>query len=318
VKSFLLRCALFLALLAGVLWLLTRITDADLRRRKTGRLKAWNEMAAGMLNADLLIMGSSHARVQVNPKLLAPLFPQWRIYNAGMDGYTFPVQLARYQFYRRFNKTPQVLLLCLDYMEFGKSEFRIDPIQFLPYASDSSVLRALLDMGVSWPRVCIPFLKYRGEANVVLAALVAGASLPGERNVSSGPDGFMPVQEHWSEEAFLRDTMQEHYRVLFDSGIWHSFQHFRQQCRDEGITLVTVFTPHHSRFRTKMKDGEAYRNWLRRMLEPQTPFIDFSEAPFCADTSLFYNPTHLNAKGTEVFTRALADSLRRRGLAAAH
>lgn len=271
-------------------------------------------MAAGKVNADLLIMGSSHAHVNVNPQDLAGVFPGWRIYNAGIDGYTFPVQLAQYRFYRRTNKAPRAILLCLDYMEFDRSAFRIDHFQFLPFTNDSSVRHALLAMHVAWPRVMIPFLKYRGEASTMMDALRPGASFPGESKMSLRPDGFMPVNESWQEEQFLSDTVRDHHRVLFDSSIWQAFQGFRQDCQKERITLITVFTPHYSLLVHKILEATEYRNWLRNHLEPATPFIDFSTAPFCADTALFYNATHLNAKGAEIFSRALADSLRKRGL----
>ncbi|MBS1629106.1 MAG: hypothetical protein JST27_03515 [Bacteroidetes bacterium] len=312
-KTFLMRCVCFLALALATLWLLTAFTDSRLHNRDKGRFKVWNEIANGKINADLLIMGSSHAHVQVNPKLLQPLFPGGNIFNAGMDGYTFPVQLARYHFYRRHNKKPRCILLCVDYLEFGNSEFKIDRIQFLPYTYDTSIRNALSIMGVSWPRVYLPFLKYRGESQALIAGISPTLSLAGDQDFSQS-NGFMPVNSHWSETAFQQDTTRETHQILFEPRFWLSFEELRRQCLQEHIQLITVFTPHHSRFVQKIPGATAYRNWLRSQLEPQTPFIDFSNAAFCADTSLFYNPSHLNEKGANTFSLALADSLRNRGI----
>ncbi len=308
-KSFLLRCALFLALLAGLLWMLTYITDSDLHRRQTGPFQTWNEAASGQLNADILILGSSHAHVQIDPAGLQHIWPGLKIYNAGIDGYTWPVHLAWYRFYRRFNKQPQVIILNVDYQEFSKSALRINPLQFLPFTNDSSVRRALHEMDMPWPRVQVPFLKYRGEANALLAALRPSQPLPGEYSKCAHADGFMPVEAHWDEALFLQNPQPDEAKINLDSSVWHSFLHFKKACFQKGIQLITVFTPHYSRISALIPEGPAYRAWLRHNIEPEALFVDCASQPYSNDTAFFYNSNHLNARGAAAFTQAFADSL---------
>jgi len=43
--------------------------------------------------------------------------------------------------------------------------------------------------------------------------------------------------------------------------------------------------------------------------ESGIPFWDFSTATFCEDRNYFYNSQHLNARGVDLFTPMIADSI---------
>ena len=311
-KSFLLRLMLFTALIGGLLTALTRFTDKRLRARNEGQMKVWHQAEAGMINADVLVIGNSHAHVQVNPRLLQAAFPGKRIYNLGLEGYTFDLQLARYKFYRRYNKALEAVIFCVDYFQFNKSKWAVDKPQFLPYMYDSAVSKALLSIGVSRTKTLLPFLKYRGEANAVMAAITGASPLPEDAYDRRGWDGFEPMPYHWNEKAFNADTARANLTPVVDSAVWHSFEGWLRECALQHINVFVVFTPHHRRYVAKVIDEAGYKLWLRNQLAEHISFIDFSNAPFCADTTLFYNGTHLNEKGADIFSAALADSLRQK------
>ncbi len=311
-KSFLLSLLLFAMLIVGLLSALTRFTDVRLRARNSGRMKVWHQIEAGRINADVLVVGNSHAHVQVNPRLLQGAFPGKRIYNLGLEGYTFDLQLARYRFYRRYNKAPQAIIFCADYFQFNKSKWAVDKPQFLPYMYDIAVRKALLSIGVSKTKAIIPFLKYRGEANAVMAAITGSSPLPEDAYDRHGWDGYEPMAFHWNESAFNADTTRANLTPVVDSAVWHSFLAFLNECRTQGTKVYVVFTPHHLRYVAKLYGGTAYKSWLTQGLAGRIPFIDFSGALFCGDTALFYNGTHLNEKGADIFSAALVDSLRQK------
>ncbi len=224
-KSFLVRLLLFATLLIGLQSALTRFTDTRLRARNSGRMKVWHEIEAGKINADVLIIGNSHAHVQVNPRLLQAAFPGKHIYNLGLEGYTFDLQLARYRFYLHHNKAPEAIIFCADYFQFNRSKWAVDKPQFLPYMYDSAVSHALLHIGVSKTKTLIPFLKYRGEANAVMAAITGASPLPEDAYDRRGWDGYEPMAYHWNEQAFKADTARANLTPIVDSAVWHSFRH---------------------------------------------------------------------------------------------
>lgn len=311
-KRFLLRFLLFAAVIVGMLSALAYFTDVRLRKRNHGRMKVWHQIEAGAINADVLIIGNSHAHVQINPRLLHAAFPGKRIYNLGLEGYTFDMQLARYRFYRRYNKQPETIIFCADYFQFNKSRWEVDKPQFLPYMYDTAIASALHCIGVSRTKQFIPFLKYRGESKAVIAAITGASPLPEDEHDRRGWDGYEPMALHWNETAFRADTLPAHFTPAVDSSVWHSFQSFLTDAVHSRTKVVVVFTPHQTRFTRQMRNADDYRTWLRAQTSATAPFIDFSGAAFCADTAFFYNGTHLNEKGADIFSAALADSLRQK------
>lgn len=275
-------------------------------------MKVWHQIEQGAINADVLILGNSHAHVQVNPSLLTEAFPGKLIYNFGLEGYGFDMQLTRYQFYRRFNKAPQAIIVCADFIEFSRSKWEINRTQFLPYAYDRHIRTALEEIGAGKLRMRIPILKYWGDGNALIAAVTGKTPLSGDNLERRGWSGFEPMAVHWNEKAFVEDTLRRKLVPNIDPEIMQLFLHFHDECIKSGIAVYVVFTPHQRRFTSDLPNAAAYKTQLRKCIAARTPFIDFCYAPFCNDTALFYNGTHLNAKGADVFSALLADSLRKR------
>jgi hypothetical protein len=314
VKRFLLHFAAFLLLLLGILGTITWLTDMRLRGWNKGRMRVWNEVASGKVNADVLVLGGSNAHVAVNPQILDSVLVPEKAYNMGLEGYGFDMQVARYRFYRQHNKPPGIILLCVNYFEFERSLWNIDRGQFLPYCYDTSIRAALYELGVSRIKLSIPIFKYLGEANLVTAALLGQAPLPQDEPRLTVA-GYLPALQHWNQAEFRRNSLKpELFRPRADSAVFNSFLHFLDECKAEGIAAYVVFTPHNHHYIALARGSTEYRQWLKAAVADRAPFIDVSELPLWKDTGLFYNGTHLNSRGADLFTSMIADSLRAYGI----
>lgn len=273
-------------------------------------MHVWHEIGAGGVNADVLILGGSNAHVGINPQILDRAFPGSKTYNLGLEGYAFDVQLSRYRFYLHHNTQPKLVILCSNYFEFERSQWSIDRGQFLPYCYDSTIRNALQELGVNRLKLSLPFLKYQGEANLVMAALGNKPPLPkDEEGVSES--GYLPALLHWNEQTFERNARNpELFTPRADATVFHSFLNFLNECKAKGVTVVVAFTPHNTRYTSLVKGESVYRNMLKKAIDHKAQMIDFTGIPFWNDTALFYNGTHLNSQGADLFTRLLADSLR--------
>lgn len=309
---FLVRLALFVALIVGVLWALTTVIDARLRRVSTGRMQSWRQMRSGCINADVLISGNSHARVQIDPSVIEAAFPGRRCYNLGIEGYGFDTEVSRYDFYRRYNRRPRLLIQCADYAVFTASRWKADRIQFLPYIDDAALRENLHRIGFPKWKLSLPFLKYFGEPGAALAALTGRTPLQDD-NTGQKANGFSPVDRYWSDADF-REALRRHAfpAAKIEAGSRSLFEALARRCRAEDVKLIVVFTPHQQRFCEQIADAAAgYRSKVAAMVvDNGATFIDFSNLPLCQDTSFFYNGSHLNRKGAAIFSAALADSLR--------
>lgn len=300
----------FSLLLLGVLAIITWITDKRLQAWDKGRMRVWHEAASGQVNADVLILGGSNAHVAVNPQILDTALPGWKAYNMGFEGYAFDMQLARYRFYRQHNKAPKLILLCVNYFEFERSLWNIDRGQFLPYIYERNVRAALRGLGVNPIKLAIPIFKYLGEANLVSAALLRQAPLPKDEPRLT-VNGYVPALQHWDETEFRRNACRpELFSPRADSAVFRSFLHFLSECKEERIPVYVVFTPHNHRYIALAQGATEYRQLLKEAVADWAPFIDVSELPYWQDTTFFYNGTHLNCRGADLFTSMLADSLK--------
>jgi hypothetical protein len=313
-KRFLFHFAAFCVPFVAALSLIGRYTDSRLRAHDKGRMHAWHEIAAGGVDADIIALGGSNVRMGVDPKVMDSAFPGWKTYNLGLEGYAFDIQLARYRLYMHHNKQPKIIVLGISYFEFERSQWYIDHGQFLPYCYDSSIRNALRHIGVSWLKTDVLPFRYRGEANMVIAALQHKSPLPqdeNEREAGQAQQGYVPAAQHWNEAEFIRNARNpELFAPITDSNVFHVFQQFLDQCRNAGIIVFIAFTPHHSRYTALVKNAAAYRNMIRMAIADKAPMFDPTNLRDWSDTSFFYNSTHLNGKGAAHFSRLLADSLR--------
>lgn len=294
-----------------MLWALTTAIDARLRRVSTGRMQSWRQMRSGRINADILINGNSHARVQVDPSVIEAAFPGQRCYNLGIEGYGFDMEVARYGFYRRYNSKPRLLIQCADYAVFTASHWKADRVQFLPYIDDTALRKNLQRIGFPKWKLRLPFLKYFGEPGAALAALTDRTPLQGD-DMGQRANGFSPVDQYWSDAEFQEALRRRAFPVAsIEVESRDLFEALARQCRTEDVKLIVVFTPHHQRFCEQIIDAVAYRSRVAAMAAGDgATFIDFSNLPLCQDTSFFYNGSHMNRKGAAIFSAALADSLR--------
>src|SRR5690606_7084295 len=93
--------------------LLAMIVDKGLQKTEAENYAEWNAIKDGGINADLLILGSSRAWVHVAPFILDTAL-HLNSFNLGLDGHHFETQVARYDFYKEFNRRPQYIVHCID------------------------------------------------------------------------------------------------------------------------------------------------------------------------------------------------------------
>ncbi len=92
----------------------------------------------------------------------------------------------------------------------------------------------------------------------------------------------------------------------------HLFEVFIQECKDNNIKLVVVFSPFYIEGQKIEVNFDIIMQFYRELMKKHNiPFYDYSKIPINYSTEYFYNMMHLNKKGSEIFTRQLASDLKR-------
>jgi len=309
-KKFLLDFVGFLVICTVLLMAISYATDQGFKNGNNPDYAVWNGMDRGTINADVLIQGNSHARVQIDPLVIDSAIGS-NSFNIAADGIGFDVQYARYLLYKKHNRKPKMIIQCSDYVFLGPSDHLYDEEQYLPYLNDENLMDAVTKIDV--PLYCkyAPFLKWQNQPKAILSGLRSFLKKP-KPNRTERDKGFAPKDFDWqtTNVADFR-KMYPHYVPDFDRQLYLQFETFLQSCKQDSIKVLMVMPPTYTSFQKTILLRNGYLGLLKQTATKyQAIFLDFSEDTICNNKAFFYNYTHLNRTGAVVFSQKLAARLK--------
>lgn len=247
---------------------------------------------------DLLINGSSRAWVQYSPYILDSLLGV-NSYNLGIDGSGINRQMVKYDRFVVRHGYPKYLIQNIDFFTMNTSR-GYEREQYYPYFFIDRELVELTDRyeNYPWAYKNIPLYRYIGFNEIVLKHLKNQDKLyKGYRGSTSQYDGTM----------LKTLTIVE---GCCDSTIVVEFKKFLTQLSTNGTKILFVYAPIYHEVIEKCSDREVIYNMYDSIAsEFGIPILDYNDIPMCYDTTYFYNATHLNKIGAELFTTKLAHDI---------
>lgn len=309
-KKFLLRISLFLSLFSGVYLIVFYCIHEGLRKSQYLDYTEWNAIYDGSINADWVIMGSSRAWKQVDPRIVDSTF-QLNSYNLGIDGYHVPMQLTKFQIYQEHNSDPQKMIYIVDHFSLDKRTDLFNKDQFLPYLNDPVLASRLSEYeGFNWEHFHLPYYQYSGSKEICLAGFMEFFGI--KKFAADKFKGYQPQYKVWEvdfDQEREENPNGKSAKVL--PHVVNEFDLFIRGLAEQNIEVVLVYSPDQIDFQSYITNRDSVISIYRNLaLKHNIPFIDFSNHPMCNDKTYFYNPTHLNTVGAELFTRTLCDSIK--------
>ena len=274
-----------------------------------GEIEVWNDIYNGEINAYVAIYGSSRAWVHINPNILEDSL-NIKAYNFGMDGQNFWLQYLRNKEYLKYNKPPKVIIVSVDVFSLAKRKDLYGLNQFLPYMLWNNDIKNYTSSynGFSLEDYYLPLIRYygstRGSASVIKPSSNEGLY----RN-----KGYKGMERQWNNDLAKAKLEKKHYSIKIDSNTISLFNKFLSECKLNDITVILVYTPEYIDGQNFVKNREEiikiYNDYSNKY---DLLFLDYSDDYLCAQKEYFYNASHLNKKGSEIFTRKLAHDLKTR------
>jgi len=315
-RRFFNKLALFLAISFLLSILIQLALFGAIRKISVGDFGVLNAISRGDVNAEMLICGSSRAYVQYDPEILEGI-SGLSCYNIGINGSGMEVQLAVLKWYLDKNTAPRVLLQNIDVFGGEKSSSIYQPYRYLPYLGNRELYRGLSRIDKKlWIHRFLPIsnLAYfnedfqKGFMKDVFADI---ANKPDYlyKGYSSRPRSGI---DRINEEMVLKDHAAGfHYRISPE--IQACLADFVSLCREHEIRPVFVIAPEYIGFMNMQNNRSDMVSFYRTFSEANgIDLIDYSESEICLSRDYFYNFTHLNAEGSRVFSKDLADKLVRK------
>lgn len=288
------------------------IISKTLKRSKTmaaGEYSTWNDLYGGKINSDVVVYGSSRAVVHFDPSILEDSVGL-SCYNLGVDGHNFWLQYFRHTELLKYNKKPKVILLSLDATTLSDRGNLFNAEQFLPYMFFDESIK---DFNVSYNYFSIwdfriPLVRYFGNDRAIFHSL--------KLLVVQQPDslermkGFNGQDLNWNTDLLVAQQKLSVYKVNIDEDAVNLFKGFLTECHNSGIGIVFVFSPQYIEGQEFIQNYDSIMTMYNLLsMKYKIPFLNYSADTMSFSKKYFYNSTHLNKEGAELFSRKLGHDL---------
>ena len=308
-RKFLTRLLLFLLLPLPLLFFLDHAVTAGLHKSRFLYYADWNDLFAGKIDADLIVLGSSRAYLHVSPRILDSMLLM-NTYNLGMDGCTFPMQQDILRLYLKHNKKPRYILQEVGFPIFAPPDTIQYRHEMLAYVQDTTVRSILEQRGVrlSFGDRYVPLFRYNGELPLLAEGLRSYVGLGAKEVKYKGYEGR---DQPWdSTFYFFKKKYPNGMMADVDTGIMRSFSAYLGFCTANEIQVILFYAPTYYESRPYILNfAEIHKSIQDTAIAHDVPFLDYTEDTLNAHRYYFYNTQHLNKKGSELFSQRLAKNV---------
>ena len=311
-KKFIIRLLLFCLAPLPLLFLFGKVVDNGLKKSRHLFYSEWNDIFSGTINADMLVMGSSRAWVQISPRILDSVL-LLNSYNIGMDGSQFNMQYQRFKIYLQHNRKPKYII-----QEVGYTSTLVwfnelpTPQQFLPYLDDSSIWNITSRSASPFSKLerYFPLYKYNNEFPLMKEGVL---SYFGKGVKSAKYKGYEGKTLQWDSSFYNFKQANPEGKVWpIDAEALKLFREYLDFCKANDIKVIMVYPPAFIESLNYIKNQKEILDVYNKLsAEYNIPFYNYMYDPLNYSRSNFYNSLHLNKNGSEIFTHKLAEQLKR-------
>ena len=305
-KEFIRHIILFVAILLVVSISLDIFISKQLRKSKSyaaGEYTVWNDIFANRITHDILIYGSSRAWVHFSPEIIQTTTGK-SVYNMGLDGQSFEIQYLRHlKIFQRH--IPHSIIFSLDIFSLERDIDIYNVEQFLPYMPDIDIWNyTRRNKGFTWFDYSLPLIRYAGRRTEIQKAVTLCNATDEELYRYNG---YKPIQAQWTKKVEETLLNKKERRIIVDSTLRELFERCVAQCVANNVQVLFVYSPEHILGQKHIRNRDSvitiYSNIARKY---NVPFYNFSNDSMCYSTRYFYNASHLNKEGSEIFSKKIA------------
>ena len=297
--------------IAGVVLLLLLLTfdlviSSGLRKSNMRMYSTWNDIYASNIKSDVVIIGSSETLYGYNTYILDSLL-HCNSYNIGINGHAILYQLLRYNTYRRYCPKPKAVIVNMTFFDsFGYFTSPFEREQFFPYILDDSLMDEIEeDKTFDFCDRYLPCWRYYGYKQVIEDGVCAFFD---KESMDEGMyKGFRSNDYEWTPLIFHDDSI---YQAPLENDLISMFCDFIKQNKNDGVQVVLVSFPEYHPLREKYSNVLQVESLIDSIAQAdQIPWLDYGQVDCCFDSTLYYDPNHLNTKGVELFTVRLCHDI---------
>ena len=303
-KKFLYKILLFTFLIILCAYGLDLFLSWRLRTNENRMYAAWNQVYNDTTDYNLVINGSSRAWTQYSPLILDTTLGV-NSFNLGIDGSAINRQIIKYWKYRDLHGVPSYLIQNID---LGTMDYTYgyEREQFFPYFFYDRALIKDFDQyeKFSFMEKYCPCYRYLGYKEVFLEALFHDNTGHYFEYLTKG---YLGRWDKWDGSQLAKLDKVE---CACDTNAIKIFENFLSEVTHEGTKVIFVYAPVYHEVRAKMiNEQQMFYMYDSIAKKFDIQILDYNDIPMCYDTTYFYNGTHLNKVGAEMFSTKLAHDI---------
>lgn len=308
-KQFFLRISIFLLIVLVGAWAIDFVISYRLRQNENRMYAGWNAMYQDTMKYDLVVNGGSCAWAHYSPIILDTIL-NINSFNLGIDGSSVNRHILKYENFSRLHQRPKYLIQNIDIGTMAITH-GYEREQFFPYFFYDRELINAFDKyeQFTFAEKYLPCYRYLGYDEVLLEALFRDNK---KHYIEKLTKGYYGREYVWDASELNK---MDSITISIDSIAVDLFIEFLEVETSKGVQILLVYSPVYSGVVDKMTNQEEMQQMYSHIAEQfSIPILDYTTMAICNDTNYFYNGTHLNKKGAELFTTQLAHDIDSLGL----
>jgi len=311
-KLFLKRLFLFILPVLLAAYFIDLVLSKSLRNvhdYANDEYSVWNDIYNSNINARLLILGASNAWVEVDPTILHKKL-QTSVYNLGIDGHNFWLEHFRFQEALKYNIKPDLVIQVLGVNTLDKRKDLYNMDQFLPYMLFNQEIEKATSSYLGFEKLdfYLPLIRYYGKKEAIIYSILT--SLDFKSNKLKRIKGYYGQNLRWNNDFEFAKNKSNSIKVNIDSLTKKSFFKFIEECKLNDIKLIFILPPTYYEGQKFISNfNEIINLYVKIANVNQIPFLDYSKDSISFKKKYFYNATHLNIDGANLFSTRIADQI---------
>lgn len=281
--------------------------NQGLRRQKVDIYGKMNELVVGKENYDVVFIGSSRINLTVNPAIIDSV-TGLKSFNFGFDGANIVDFSMHVASYLKGHSKPGLMVLNIDPKMLNVDhEIKIPPSKYIPYIHKKEIYDTLSQYS-NWPIVAkyAPFVAGSFYTDGIVNQSLQAYLFP-NRKMENYYKGFSPLTKIWATGDKSAENLVP--VIYTDKGL-ALFKHFLEGINKQGIRFRLIYSPQYS-FSKYVKEHEEYIKKLNSIaFEYGYEVKDYSFMELCHDKNYFFDATHLNLTGANLFSQKLAEDIK--------
>jgi hypothetical protein len=269
---------------------------------------------------DIVIIGSSRAYYHFDPRIIDSVC-KVKSYNLGINGSAIVEQNMVLNTYLAYHPAPKVVLLNVDFLDFDSKMVVSNSLDYMQYLSVPEVKKNIGSFAHYKYALLAPLLRVQRAYSVPNDAVRVTTLFGSDDKLTAicrntGIEAFYghPYKGYQPNNAPLDGDARhpaDKITVQYDTVALNMLNDMIRLCKSRSIIPVLVYAPLYHTYSQKFEGYTPLMNNIKGIAKQNDIlFMDYSVVAYSDDSSRFYNITHLNSKGSRLFSTQLANDLK--------